>query len=89
MIARPAMDRPRERQAGVVHIEWNCHIDEGSTMKRYQLYVHVDGFWELLRGIDADSHIKALQTAMALLDERREDGLPGLDRGEELDGLDG
>ncbi|HEX5243752.1 MAG TPA: hypothetical protein VFW23_10870 [Tepidisphaeraceae bacterium] len=39
-------------------------------MKRYQLYVHVDGFWELLRGIDADSHFAAFELAMRLLDER-------------------
>ena len=70
MIARPAMDRPRERQAGVVHIEWNCHIEEGSTMKWYQLYVRGDGLWELLCGIYSDSHITAFQAAMALLDER-------------------
>jgi len=52
------------------HIEWTVTSTKGSTMKRYQLYVHVDGFWELLRGIDADSHFAAFEAAMALLDER-------------------
>ena len=36
-------------------------------MKRYQLYVHVDGYWELVCGIDAQTHLEALEHATRAL----------------------
>jgi len=36
-------------------------------MKRYQLYVHVDGYWELVCGIDAETHLAALEQATRAL----------------------
>jgi hypothetical protein len=36
-------------------------------MKRYQLYVHVDGYWELVCGIDAETHMAALEQATKAL----------------------
>jgi hypothetical protein len=42
-------------------------------MKRYQLYVNIDGYWELLYGIDADDHRTAFQQAIhALRPEHRD-----------------